>query len=58
MSAFMKDAVAKWLQYQYHPPDKLDNMLTQILWFTSSLFIEDIPYINKQLLNKKHDNNN
>lgn len=51
MSAFIDDAIAKWLQYQYHPPDKLDSKLQQILWFSSNLLTEGRPYVNKQLLN-------
>ena len=40
---FLKQAIQSWLQFQFYPPEKIEQILQQMLWLNSNI-----------LINKKH----
>ena len=36
VSVFFKQALQSWLQFQFHPPEKIEQILQQIQWLNSN----------------------
>ena len=52
-STFLKDALKKWLWFQYYPPDQTEEILQQIIWFNSNILIQGKPFYWEKLFKKK-----
>lgn len=40
ISGYLAEALMRWLQFQYHPPDNVERVLQQILWLNSSILLK------------------
>ena len=43
VSVFFKQALQSWLQFQIHPPEKIEQILQQTLWLNSNVLVDKIP---------------
>ena len=46
---FFTQALESWLQFQFNPPEKTEQIIQQILWLNSNILLIDL---------KKHFSNN
>ena len=40
ISLFFKQALESWLQFQFNPPEKTEQIIQQILWLNSNIVID------------------
>ena len=40
ISLFFKQALESWLQFQFNPPGKTEQIIQQILWLNSNILID------------------
>ena len=40
ISLFLKQALERWLQFQFNPPEKAEQIIHQILWLNSNILID------------------
>jgi hypothetical protein len=43
---FFKQARKSWLQFQFNPPEKTEQILQQILWLNSNIIIDQKMFYN------------
>ena len=43
---FFKQAIESWLQFQFKPPEKTEQIIQQILWLNSNILIDPKNVIN------------
>ena len=48
VSLFFKQALQSWLQFQFHPPEKIE----QILWLNSNVLVDKIPVFMGKMFEK------
>jgi hypothetical protein len=55
---FLKQAIESWLQFQFNPPEKTEQILEQILWLKSNTLIDfkkdSIIFVNDLHLHLSH----
>ncbi|CDR00723.1 unnamed protein product [Oncorhynchus mykiss] len=52
VSVFFKQALQSWLQLQFHPPEKIEQILKQILWLNSNVLVDKIPVFMGKMFEK------
>jgi hypothetical protein len=52
VSLFFKQALQSWLQFQFHPPEKIEQILQQILWLNSNVLVDKIPVFMGKMFEK------
>ena len=52
VSVFFKQALQSWLQFQFHPPEKIEQILQQILWLNSNVLVDKIPAFMGKMFEK------
>merc|ERR1712030_87433 len=50
LSRFLRDALKKWLSFQFHPPENRNDILQQIIWFNSNILVQKKPLSSKRLI--------
>ena len=45
-------ALQSWLQFQFHPPEKIGQILQQILWLNSNVLVDKIPVFMWKMFEK------
>ena len=50
LSSFLRDALKKWLSFQFHPPDNRNDILQQIIWFNSNILVQKKTLCSKRLI--------
>ena len=51
-SPFFKDMIQAWLHFQYFPPESVDAILQQMIWFNSNILINRLPILWEHFVEK------
>ena len=52
VSVFFKQALQSWLQFQFHSPEKIEQILQQILWLNSNVLVDKISVFMEKMFEK------
>ncbi|WP_176696360.1 reverse transcriptase domain-containing protein, partial [Candidatus Ichthyocystis sparus] len=52
LSPFFKDMIQAWLHFQYFPPESVDAILQQMIWFNSNILINRLPILWEYFVEK------
>ena len=52
VSLVFKLALQSWLQFQFHPPEKIEQILQQTLWLNLNVLVDKIPVFMGKMFEK------
>ncbi len=50
LSPFFKDMIQAWFHFLYFPPESVDAILQQMIWFNSNMLINRLPILWEQFV--------